>query len=91
MFLRFFNETLIFANFPVYFQCIQISEGALTSRRHSDVIWGSMALILVSMDRGGPHLYSGSKYRGHQAFYIENPGRGCNNPPSEDVYGKPDV
>ena len=26
----FFREKLIFANFHVYFQCIQISEGALT-------------------------------------------------------------
>ena len=39
-------------------------------RAHSNVIWGSVILILVSMDRGGPYLYTGCKYRG-----IENPGR----------------
>ena len=50
-FFRLFSETLIFANFYVYFQCIQISEGALTLWRHSDVIWSSMVLILKSMDR----------------------------------------
>ena len=64
IFLRFVSEKLIFANFHVHFQCIQISEGALTLWRHSDVIWSSMVLILVSMDRGGPYLYTGSKYMG---------------------------
>ena len=58
-----FSKKLIFANFHVYFQCIPISEGALTLRRHSDVIWSSMLLILVSVDRGGPYLYTGSKYK----------------------------
>ena len=29
----------------------------------SDVIWSSMVLILVSMNRGGPYLYTSSKYR----------------------------
>ena len=56
MFLRFFSEKSIFANFHVYFQYIQICEGALYLRRHSDVTWSSMVLILVSMDRGGPYL-----------------------------------
>ena len=64
MFLRFFGVKLIFANFHVYFQCIQISEGALTLWLHSDVIWRLIVLILVSMDRGGPYLYTGSKYMG---------------------------
>ena len=63
-FYDFFIKKLIFANFHVYFQCIQISEGALTLWCHSDVIWSSVVLILVSMDRGGPYLYTGSKYRG---------------------------
>ena len=62
MFLWFFSKKLLFANFHVYFQCIQISQGALTLWRHSDVIWSSMVLILVSMERGGPYLYTGSKY-----------------------------
>ena len=35
-----------------------------------------MVLILVSMDRRGPYLYTSSKYYGYQAFRIENPGRG---------------
>ena len=56
----FLSEKLIFANFHVYFQCIQISKGALTLWHHSDVIWSSMVLILVSMDRRGPYLYTGS-------------------------------
>ena len=51
-----FSEKLIFANFHIYFQCTQISEGALTLWRHSDVIWSSMVLILVSIDRGGSYL-----------------------------------
>ena len=51
-----FSEKLIFVNFHVYFQSIQISDGALTLWRHSDVIWSSMVLILVSMNRGGPYL-----------------------------------
>ena len=69
MFLRFFREKTHFANFyDVYFQYIQICEGALTLCRHSDAIWSSMVLILVSMDRGDPYLYIGSKYRGIKRF-----------------------
>ena len=40
-FYNFFSEKSIFANVHVYFQYIQISEGALTLWRHSDVIWSS--------------------------------------------------
>ena len=60
-FYDFFSEKLIFANFHVYFQYIQICEGALTLWGH---IWSLMVLILVSMDREGPYLYTGSKYKG---------------------------
>ena len=52
--LQFFSKKIIFSNFHVYLQCIQISEGVLTLWRHSDVKWSSVVLILVSMDRGGP-------------------------------------
>ena len=62
-FYDFFSEKLNFAHFHVYFECIQISEGALTLC-HSGVIWSSMVLMLVSVDRGSPYLYTGSKYRG---------------------------
>ena len=41
--------------------------------------WSSMVLILVSMDGGGPYPYTGGK--GYQAFCIENPGRGLQQPP----------
>ena len=60
-FYNFFSEKLIVPNFHVYFQYIQISEGALTY----DVIVTSYEVhfILVSMNRGGPYLYTGSKYR----------------------------
>ena len=66
MFLRYFSEKLIFANCHVgpIFSILQISEGVRILWRHSDVIWSSMVLILVSMDRGGPYLYIGNKYRG---------------------------
>ena len=39
------------------------------------------------MDREGPYLYTGCKYRG---ISIENPGRGMQQlpPPSEDVLQK---
>ena len=48
-----------------------------------------MAPILVSMDRGGPYLYTGSKYRTYQAFLIEKPGMGLQQTsPSEDVLQK---
>ena len=60
MFLRFFSEKSIFANFDAYFQYIQIYEDAMTLWRHSDVIWSSIVLMLVSMDRG----CTGSKFRG---------------------------
>ena len=63
MFLRFLAKKMIFANFHAYFQCIQMSEGVLILWRHSDVIWNSMVLILVSMDREYPYLYTGSKHR----------------------------
>ena len=77
-FFFFFSEKWIFANFHLYFQCIQkcilanfhlhfqciqISESALTLWRHRDVVWISMVLILISMDRESPYLYAGSKYR----------------------------
>ena len=55
MFLQFFSKKLIFGNIHVYFPWIQISESALTLWRHSDVIWSSMVLILVSMDA---HTYT---------------------------------
>ena len=61
-FYDFFSEKKMFANFTYYFQCIQISKGALTLWRHSYIIWSSMVLILVSMERGTPYLYTGSKY-----------------------------
>ena len=31
---------------------------------HGDVIWSSVVLIMISMDREDPYLYTGSKYRG---------------------------
>ena len=37
--------------------------GALTLWRHSDVIHQWFVLILVSMERGCPYLYTGSKFR----------------------------
>ena len=55
-FYDFFSESLFFANFHVYFQCIEISDGALTLWRHSDVIWSSKALNLISIDWEGPYL-----------------------------------
>ena len=64
MFLPFFGKKLMFVIFHIHFQSIQISEGTLTFSlwRHSDVIYSSMVLILLSMDRGGPYLYTGIKY-----------------------------
>ena len=50
--------------FTYIFNASKISEGALTLWHHSDVIWSSMVLILVSIDRGGPYLYTVSKYKG---------------------------
>ena len=51
-FSDFFSKNfIIFSNFHVYFQCIQISCHMKFN-----------VLILVSMDRGGPLLYIGSKY-----------------------------
>ena len=48
---------------------------------HTVIIWSSMVLILVSIDKGGPYLYIGSKYRCiRQAFGIENPGKGLQQP-----------
>ena len=47
-----------------------------------------MVLILVSMDRGGPYLYTGSKYRGIRHSIKKIQGRGYNKPPSEDVLQK---
>ena len=84
----FLRENLIFANFYVYFQCIQVSEGALTLWSHSDVIWSSMVLILVSMDKGGPYLYTGTKYSRIRRSVYNIQGGGCSNPPSEDVLQK---
>ena len=43
---------------------------------------------MVSMDRRGPHLYTGSKYRGIRRSVWKNQGGGRNNPPSEDVLQK---
>ena len=37
-----------------------------------------MVLFLVYT---GPYLYTGSKYKGYQAFLIENQGRGLQQPP----------
>ena len=47
-----------------------------------------MELILVSMDRGGPYLYTGRKYRDIRGFVSKIQGGGCNNLPSEDVLQK---
>ena len=79
--LRFFSKKVMFANFRVYFQYIKICEGTLTLWRHSDIIWSSMVLILVSMDRGGPYLYTGSKYSGIKRSVQKIQGGGCNNAP----------
>ena len=62
-FYDFLAKNRFFAYFHIYFQCIQISKDALPLWQHSKIIWSSMVLILVSMDRGGPCLYTGSKYR----------------------------
>ena len=78
-----FSKKWIFANFQVYFQSIQISEVALTLSHHSAVIWSSMVLIFISMD-----IITLVANTGHQTFRKENPGRGSNNPPSEDVLQK---
>ena len=40
------------------------------------------------MDRGGPHLYTGSKYRDIRRSLWKIQGGGCNNHPSEDVLQK---
>ena len=89
MFLQFFSEKSIFANFHVYIQHIQICEGALTLWRHSDIIWSSKVLILVSMDKRDPYLYTGSKNKKeYQAFRIENPGKRLQQLPSKDVLQK---
>ena len=86
--LRFVSEKLIFAHFHVYFQCIQISNGALTLWRDSNVIWSSVVLILVSMDRGGSYLYTGSKYRGIRCSIQKIQGGGCNNTLRRTCYKK---
>ena len=45
-------------------------------------------LIVVSMNRGGPYLYSGSKCRGIRRSVWKIQGEGCNNPTAEDVLQK---
>ena len=47
-----------------------------------------MVLILVSMDRGSPYLYTGSKYRGIKRFLWKFQEGGCNNHLLEDVLQK---
>ena len=76
-----FSKKSIVANFHVYFQYVQFCEGALTLWRHCNFIWSSMVLILVSMDRRGPYLYTGNKYMGYQVFRTENPARGLHQHP----------
>ena len=43
-----------------------------------------VVLILVSMERGCPYLYTGSKFRLDYTFSIDNP----DNPPLENMFGK---
>ena len=83
IFLRLFSGKSILANFHVYFQYIQICEGALALWRHSDAIWRSMVLILVSMDRGGPYLYGTlvANIGVSSVPYKKFQGGGCNKPP----------
>ena len=64
-------------------------QGVLTSWRHIDVIHKWLVLILVSMKRRCPYLYTGSKFR-VMTFSINNPAGGCNIPLSEKyVWEKP--
>ena len=47
----------------------------LWARSHydaSDVIHLWLVLILVSVERGCPYLYTGSKFRGYMTFSIDN-------------------
>ena len=59
----------------------------LTLWRHIDVIHKWLVLILVSMKRGCPYLYTGSKFR-VMAFSIDNLEGGCNNPLWKICLGK---
>ena len=78
------------SSFYDFFQSIQISEGELTLWRHSDVIWSSVVIILVSMNRGGPYQYTGSKYRSciRCSVYKSREGIVTTPSPSEDVLQK---
>ena len=48
-----------------------------------------MVLILVSMERGCPYLYIGSKFRGYMTFNIDNPERVATTPLRKMCLGKP--
>ena len=45
-------------------------------------------LILVSMDREGSYLYTGSEYRGMKRSVKKIKGGGCNNPLRRTCYKK---
>ena len=68
-------------NFCLYFENdnFSIFKGVLTLWHHSDVIHKWLVLILVSMERGCPFLYTGSKFRLYYLQYWLSEG-GCNNP-----------
>ena len=72
-----FSKKLILLIFTYTFNASKFLRASLWL--HSDVIWSSMVLILLSIDREGPYLYTGSKYRGIR--HIENSGRGLQQPP----------
>ena len=66
-----------------------IFEGVLMLWRHSDVIHKWLVFILVSMERGCPYLYTGSKFRViWPSELIIRRGQGCNNPLRKICLGK---
>ena len=86
--LCFYGKKLIFADFYVYFQCIQISEGALilcVTVTSYEVQWYWYSFWY----RGGPYLYTGSNYRGIRCVLYRKSREGvATTPPSEDVLQK---
>ena len=55
---------------------------------HGDVIWSSVVLIMISVDREDPYLYTGSKYRGIKHSVQKIQGGDCNNPLLRMCYKK---
>ena len=67
-----------------------IFEGLLTLWRHSDVIHKWLVLILVSMERRCPYLYTGSKFRviWPSVLIIQRGVATTPPPPLENMFGK---